>query len=79
MLQEVSQTILVGSFQYCTCIRGKIQLYALCGEFIVTDVVSETVIQFAHLDGRVPGKRTKHRVVLSGHRDCRERGKNNNK
>ena len=55
VLEEVGQAVLVGSFQYCTRVRGKIKLYALCGQFVVTDVISETVIELANLDGRISG------------------------
>ena len=64
VLEEVGEAVLVGSLLDCTDIGGKIKLGTSFREFVVTDVVSESVVKLAHLYGRVARERTQHGIVL---------------
>ena len=56
MLEEVGQTVLVGSFLDCTHVGSKIELCPLGRLVVVTDVISHSVVEFANLNGRIVGK-----------------------
>ena len=56
VLEEVSQSVLVGLFLDSTYVGGEVELGTLLGLFVMTDVIGQAVLKFTRAHCRVVGK-----------------------
>ena len=63
VLEEVGETVLVGSLEDTSGLGGQIELGPVFGKRVLADVIGESIVELTNLHGGIVRKRLHHRVL----------------